>query len=713
MKVDEGIPNADDVSKTTFCIPYKPKDEADDTPSEIHFVPRSIYEERDLVDGQELRFVAYKAAWKKCLERVQKIVYELQSSSVKSVVQEVRASYLNILPGLPYPELPVVSIINPGLGSALLEHVTSQLEDEDTTLDPAEGVKCSVCHLYPGDIPNISTGMRSVVSGFVDKAEMLERVKRKPATSLANYDIKYLVAWYRAWIDSKGGARRNLVVVLHDFEQFDPLIMQDVFYICGQFVSQLPLVFLLSVSSPSPNYLNVTYPRATLLLLRVRTVSAPHGNKILQEILLKTLFDIEFQPDVMIGPAALECLQDYFTRYHSSVDAIFTIIQLIFLRHFSSDPLTVLVHDTPSADVLSQPSSSKFRDSVIGRMTLDGDEDVVMDGQGSGPRLLVDVIDKAREEFCTRAQNMRLGFHVMIHIQTFLEERGYKGLDWSPDLDKRGGLCDAMLDLLRGRLAKDIKHLGMLTRKLKGDELNKLLERMHTFFYELPNHIRAKEHNARTKNIMMRSALLKGPDNLDVYSSVSAQLSEWVTEYLGEKIRPLEECDLWDVWYTGLSPFPAEILNPSVRASLMAGLLRPHEFAEDLAEKADTGSDTKSIWELPDTSILFKRYLDSGKMINVYDWFESFKSVLDTQRTHLKELAQRTETPSPRKRGKGKAKAQQPIENTEEDDEKWNIEVQARFIRALHELDYLGFIKHTGRKADHVLRTVFDIDDAE
>lgn len=34
--------------------------------------------------------------------------------------------------------------------------------------------------------------------------------------------------------------------------------------------------------------------------------------------------------------------------------------------------------------------------------------------------------------------------------------------------------------------------------------------------------------------------------------------------------------------------------------------------------------------------------------------------------------------------------------------------VQARFMRALHELDYMGFVKHGGRKAEHVARTVFD-----
>lgn len=35
-------------------------------------------------------------------------------------------------------------------------------------------------------------------------------------------------------------------------------------------------------------------------------------------------------------------------------------------------------------------------------------------------------------------------------------------------------------------------------------------------------------------------------------------------------------------------------------------------------------------------------------------------------------------------------------------------ELQARFMRSLHELEFAGFLKHTGRKADHVSKTVFD-----
>ena len=118
--------------------------------------------------------------------------------------------------------------------------------------------------------------------------------------------------------------------------------------------------------------------------------------------------------------------------------------------------------------------------------------------------------------------------------------------------------------------------------------------------------------------------------------------------------------------------------------------------------------DEETLWDMPDTSILFRRYLESGKMINVFDWFESFTVVLETQKQRH-ESARGTLVPTPTRR-KGKQRHLEEDQGyLEESEEKWRLEVQARFIRSLHELDYTGLIKHTGRKADHVMRTVFDV----
>ena len=114
-------------------------------------------------------------------------------------------------------------------------------------------------------------------------------------------------------------------------------------------------------------------------------------------------------------------------------------------------------------------------------------------------------------------------------------------------------------------------------------------------------------------------------------------------------------------------------------------------------------------------------------MINVYDWFDSFAMALNAQREAQSRAEQQRmqseDKSTPKKRGrpskgKGKAKAmpddadesQDALEDgtTAANDEAWQQEVLARFIRCVHELDYMGFIKHTNRKADHVIKTFFD-----
>ena len=77
-------------------------------------------------------------------------------------------------------------------------------------------------------------------------------------------------------------------------------------------------------------------------------------------------------------------------------------------------------------------------------------------------------------------------------------------------------------------------------------------------------------------------------------------------------------------------------------------------------------------------------------MINVFDWYQSFAAVLETQRDRVLEI-------------------EDQLAGEEVEDERWGMEVQARFIRGVHELDFMGFLKHTGRKPDHVTRTVFDV----
>ena len=162
-----------------------------------------------------------------------------------------------------------------------------------------------------------------------------------------------------------------------------------------------------------------------------------------------------------------------------------------------------------------------------------------------------------------------------------------------------------------------------------------------------------------------------------------------------------------------------QLINPAPRVTVVNALLHPFDVVNAHRMLYTSGSDeigvgiqnneqtdeNLALWELPDTSILFRRYMEAGRLINVYDLYESFAVVLETQK-------EKHATPAtPRKKGKGKQRAIEENEESQEDaaEEAWMTEVHARFMRALHELDYMGFVKHTGRKADHIFRTVYDL----
>lgn len=71
---------------------------------------------------------------------------------------------------------------------------------------------------------------------------------------------------------------------------------------------------------------------------------------------------------------------------------------------------------------------------------------------------------------------------------------------------------------------------------------------------------------------------------------------------------------------------------------------------------------------MPDTAIVYKLHLECGRLINLFDLLKAFAAIVTESEA----------SPTP--------------------------VVQARFMRAMMELQMLGFVKTTKRKADHVLR---------
>ncbi|KAH9990207.1 hypothetical protein BJV74DRAFT_885047 [Russula compacta] len=483
--------------------------------------------------------------------------------------------------------------------------------------------------------------MKTLVTGFVDRPPNGQDVKRKPTTSLANYDIELLKVWYGVLRDATEGSEPppQLVVFLHEFEQFDEAVVQDLFHICRQ-------ARIHQVTTPLTDALAV-YPQSMLSLLRVDSFTVPSGTGFLEEIVTKTFFDLHFEPDIMVGPAALDFLSDFFCRNSTSVEGVLLILQLAHLKHFD-EPLTVFVQGEwldPSyaelaAKKLSDPKAAAFVASLFSWSF--GLQELASNEEGwpvnDVPGLLASIVE-ARANFHSRLCRLKLALGIMRRVQKVMLDLGHQGAgtDKTP--------LEMMSASLSGGLAREGKYLGTM-----------------------------RVHDARQR-VEVTVKLLEDDREGSESAQIADEFGDWLIGYFQERIINLEDLRLWEIWHTGSTPFPSEMINPAPRATIVSALLQPHTFLP-LPRDGPT-TERLPIWNLPDASILFRRYLEAG---------------------------QPAESP-----GTGRWGQSDSHRDEDENEEEWKMHVQARFVRALHTLDFVGFVKHTGRKADHVMRTVYDM----
>lgn len=695
---------------------------------------------RDFVDGFDRRMITHRRVWSTCFLRMQEVLREIQKPIVSNVVDAIRNAHKNVLPGLPHLEIPFITVS----GHNIVQNITQQLissRDENDGQTPRRGRTVSrttvgpacVAHVYPSGCTTLTLAMQTIATELSKFGARAHQAQGKVGARLTTYDINNITCWYNAMAHGTTSPP-TIVILFHDFEQCNIGVIQDLLHIFSRHLHKLPVVLLAASSSTSiGTYLSTAYTRSTLSLVRFQHFSGASGIEVVEELITKTFFDPTFSPDIMIGPAMIQYIEERASTTDNSIDGIFTALQLAHLKHFNS-PLALLAQDEllgtrsmkEALSLLSLPSSFQFLDSLLMRI-LAGWRANASSMTDELPSLTIEgllaFVAEARRQFRVKLLGVKYSYSCLRLLQKWFSDNGYKATATATSGSQVPSSLETMRDVLSGRVNKDLKHFIMSISKLRLEKLMALLLQLDTFFegidrgeeddndstsrkiMNLKQQLISYVEAARLANEEIDTAHPRDPRVVEAAQSLSQILSE----FFDARVQPLdaESTTLWDVWYMGSAPFPTNFLDPAPRASVVGALLYPHLYIPpdatknpDEAEVTSKGGKRTQLWQLPDTSILFWRYLEGGRMLNVYDWYESFKQVVDVQRGNSAAEELSTE--------RGADKTAKSADADEDDEERDGLETQARFMRALHELDFLGFVKHTGRKADHIVRTAFD-----
>ncbi|XP_057199376.1 origin recognition complex subunit 3 isoform X2 [Triplophysa rosa] len=187
-----------------------------------------------------------------------------------------------------------------------------------------------------------------------------------------------------------------------------------------------------------------------------------------------------------------------------------------------------------------------------------------------------------------------------------------------------------------------------------------------------------KDIQRRTDLHYLQKALLEKESRktrkMSPFEILRNQVLQYIDELVREFLTPAELQPLSEVCYYSSSGVLRQRLNAAPRTSIQAALSHPFHYLQNEALKTNAGMVSSAA---PDLCIIYKLHLECGRLINLYDWLEAFVTVSSA--------------------------AEDKEANSDEYDKLENLK-NACFIQAVSEMEFLGFVKSTKQKTDHVAR---------
>lgn len=536
---------------------------------------------------------------------------------------------------------------------------------------------------------------------------------------------------------------------------------------------RIPLLFLLVSMSPTPRLpRNPDVPRAVAPLApRVATrlafthASLPDKTAFWERVVCQFL--LHTGTDVAFGRSVAQLIRRRFWHVEASWDSVAQLVRFAYVCHFAQRPLSALVHEVPDVSAVhkrwtpellahmrvallspyvqygeqQEPSLSSVPASLRGLVRDDArlvralsqfrTQGATAVQRRTGVLILIDTLLRHTQVPPTHAVSVNLGSFVTLALEL---EAPYT--DWNSGLESAQMLTPATpsASQLRRFLQRAIS--GLTEERLNallGDAHSAMAQLSETagtsLLAELASEVgellgwaegRAepsaggKRRRGGGRQRPTSTSTTEPPGGADV----RARVSEWLSRLWTDAVENAPASLSAAIWTYDFAEPVSVALEGAGRAALLLALDAPTETIASMHAAAATCSGQRELdvhagWperaaqmsevdvlrnmrsqlaheDVPDICRVFALYKDTGKFINLADWFDAFVQTVEGD-------SGKSRTPQ-RGRPKAAAAADPALSS-----------LQLRFSLAINELAHMGLLGPTGRKVEHLSRTVWDL----
>ncbi|XP_035950693.1 origin recognition complex subunit 3 isoform X2 [Halichoerus grypus] len=667
-------------------------------------------------EDSKLRFETYHLIWQQMKSETEQLQEELNKNLFDSLTEFLQKSYSGFQKNsrdwgcqIKLREIPTAALI---LGVNVTDH---DLTFRSLTEALQNNVTPYVVSLQAKDCPDIKHFLQKLASQLMgccvdeeSKEGSIQVTQKKIHCSMDS-----LSSWYMnvTQTDPKMPRKKRtstsqwqsppVVLILKDMESFTTKVLQDFIIICSQHLHEFPLILIFGIAT-SPIIIHRLLPHAVSSLLCIELFQSlsckEHLTTVLDKLLLTTQFPFKLSEKV------LQILTNIFLYHDFSIQNFIKGLQLSLLEHFYSQPLSVLCCNLPEAkrriNFLSDNQCENIRRLPSFRRFVEKQASEKQVALLTNERFLKEEIQSLLEDLHIYHSNYFLVLRCLHQFTSSLPKyplgRQIREL-YCTCLEKN--IWDSeeyvsALQLLR-MLAKDelmtiLQKCFQVFKSSSEKQLESTAKRIEEFLAQLQSLDEAKEEEDTSgsqskglqktdlyhlqKSLLEMKELRRTSKKQTRFEVLREKVVNFMDSLVREYLLPPETQPLHEVVYFSAAHTLREHLNAAPRIALHTALNNPYYYLKNEALKSEEGCIPNVA---PDICIAYKLHLECSRLINLVDWSEAFATVVTA--------------------------AEKMDANSVASEERNEI-IHARFIRAVSELELLGFIKPTKQKTDHVAR---------
>lgn len=530
-----------------------------------------------------------------------------------------------------------------------------------------------------------------------------------------------------------------IVVAVEDADLFPEDTLRDLVYLCGkrqkaetteadEGVSEngIPPVAILFGLGTSADSLHSALGIQEATVIMPTNIEMPHATACFK-VIVERVLSVRKHP-IVLSQAVYDVIETEFFARESTVAVVMRSLHQIYTTHFYHEPVVAPFSKRKfllgrGLDVELNETCLVHLRNKVGSVKNELKSEACDDGE------LYSLTLKWYEALCTWKSRCRIVEQVVYKLMRVLQvpERGwtrerpnhsdlrlhiFRAFLVTEDTDRCVGTrkIGRLIAPMIGRSSRQqlLKVVTAMKESMKScgveddEEINDSLERLSDLAENLENLDQQSSNDKEEENTVAgsvstrrrlrakggaaawqrRAEMLRSAREVEKASSVLKGPREKLTSIFKDFIdlvKPLSTLPMYEVILFSDTKTLQELsgglgATAEPRTSFFSAMRKPSKLLGSLSDSS-----------IPDTAIAYRLLAEGGRMKNLHDWYHTFSTMR--------------------------------VAGAVERDENGNItglkdvsqaETQVRFSKVCAELEFLGLLKHTNRKTDHVLRLTFE-----